>query len=117
MTDDRGLSSEEMIRRAAGGRTESSDDLIREAKDSVSEVPDIEGLENIEVEIPVAERFPEPIPEIQTSRPRRVRRQPTRIPQGPVSTDRASRAIVFAVALMIMLIAIGVFVALSASAP
>jgi len=117
MTDDRELSSEEMIRQARGGRTDSSDALIRDAKESVSETPDIAGLDDIGVEIPVADRFPEPIPEFQTSRPRRVRRQPTRIPQGPVSTDRASRVIVFAVALMVALIAIGAFVALSASTP
>ena len=117
MTDDRPLSSEEMIRRARGEQTESSDDLIREARESVTEMPEIEGLENIEVEIPVADEFPEPVPQIQTSRTRRVPRQPVQMPRGPISTDRATRAVVFAVALMIMLIVIGVFVASTQATP
>lgn len=118
MTDDRPTSSEEMIRRARDRRAESSEDLIRQAKESVEEMPDIEGLADIEMEIPVADEFPEPIPQIQTSRPRRVRRQPpTPVPRGPVSTDRATRAVVFAVAIMVMLIAIGVFLAASQTTP
>jgi hypothetical protein len=120
MTDDRQepLSSEEMIKRARTGPAESSDDLIRRARDTVSDEPDLAGLENIEIEIPIADEFPEPIPQIQTaSRPRRVRRRPTQAPTGPVSSDDASRVVVFAVALMVMLIAIGVFVAIAASAP
>ncbi|HSM00840.1 MAG TPA: hypothetical protein VK960_00150 [Acidimicrobiia bacterium] len=118
MADDREpLTSEEMIRQARGKVTESSEDLLRQAKESVSEVPDIEGLENIAVDIPVADEFPEPIPQIQTSRPRRVRRQRTEIPQGPISRDSASRVTAMALAAVILLIAIGVFVAVAASAP
>jgi hypothetical protein len=119
MTNDRQepLSSEEMIRRARGERTVSSDELIAQAKESVSEAPDIAGLENITIDIPVADRFPEPIPEIQTSRPRRVGRQQTQIPESPFSSDPGSRMAVAALAAIIMLIAVGVFVALAASAP
>jgi len=118
MTDDRQepLSSEEMIERAQGGRTESSEDLLRQAKESVSELPEIEGLSDITIDIPVADEFPEPIPEIQTgSRPRRVRRQPTQIPHGPISSDAAPKVAVFAAAMVILLIAIGVFVAIAVS--
>lgn len=118
MTDDREpLSSDDMIREARGEVTESSEDLLRQAKESVTEIPDIEGLENIEVDIPVADEFPEPIPEIQTSRPRRVRRQSTQVPQGPISSDSTPRVAVFALAMVALLIAIGVFVAVAASAP
>ena len=87
MTDDRPLSSEEMIRKARGERADSSDALIREARESVSDLPDIEGLDDIAVEIPVADEFPEPLPQIQTTRTRRVRRQPAPMPQGPISTS------------------------------
>jgi hypothetical protein len=119
MTNDRQepLSSEDMIKRARGERTQSSDDLIEQAKESVSAVPDIAGLENIAIDIPVADRFPEPIPEIQTRRPLRVGRQQTQLPESPFSSDRGSRMAVAALAAIIMLIAVGVFVALAASAP
>jgi hypothetical protein len=108
--DDEPLSSEEMIERARGERAASSEELLQEAKESVAEVPEIEGLANIEIDIPVASEFPDPIPQIQ-NRPRRVHRPSTAIPQGPFSTDRAPRAIVVAIAAVILLITIGVLVA------
>ena len=109
--DDEPLSSEEMIERARGERSTSSEELLQEARESVAEPPEIEGLDDIAVDIPVASEFPHPIPQIQANRPRRVHRPSPVIPQGPFSTDRAPRAIVVAIAAVILLIAIGVFVA------
>ncbi|MEX1209023.1 MAG: hypothetical protein WEE36_10565 [Acidimicrobiia bacterium] len=110
------LSSEDMIERARGRQTASSESLIEQAKNAVSETPDI-GLGEIEVSIPVADNFPKPLPTIQTGRPRRVVRPPARLPQGPISTDKAPRAVVIAVAVFILLIAVGVAVAALTAVP
>jgi hypothetical protein len=110
------LSSEDMIERARGRQTASSESLIEQAKNAVAETPAI-GLERIEVSIPVAENFPKPLPTIQTGRPRRVVRPPARLPQGPISTDKAPRAVVIAVAVFILLIAVGVAVAALTAVP
>jgi hypothetical protein len=110
------LSSEDMIERARDRQTASSESLIEQAKNAVAETPDI-GLEEIEVSIPVAENFPKPLPTIQTGRPRRVVRSPARLPQGPISTDKAPRAVVIAAAVLILLIAFGVAVAALTAVP
>lgn len=120
MSDDTGrepVSSEDMIERARNRQTASSESLIEQAKESVTHTPDIKGLEEIAVSIPVAGTFPEPLPKLQTGRPRRVTRSPAPLPQGPISTDKAPRAVVMAVAAVILLIAIGVAVAFLTAAP
>lgn len=116
MTDDRSepLSSEDMIERARGNKTVSSDELLKQAREAVSDTPDIEGLDDIEVTIPVADTFPAPIRPMQTARPRRVERPQTELPKGPISTDQTPRFLLVAVAALILLIAAGVaFAALS----
>lgn len=118
--DDRSepLSSQDMIERARGKQTASSDELLQQAKDAVTEEPDIEGLDNIEVKVPVADTFPEPIRPLQTSRPRRVERAPTQLPKGPISNDQAPKAVLVAIAAFILLIAAGVaFAALATGGP
>jgi len=102
------LSSEEMIARVRAERASSSDELLAEAKQAVSEVPDIPGLDNIQVEIPIDAAFPEPLPRIQPNR--RVTRRP--VPErSPVASDRAPRVLIVAIVSVILLITIAVFAA------
>jgi hypothetical protein len=111
------VSSEEMIERARNRRIDSSEDLIEAAKEAVANTPEIGDLANIDVSVPIEETFPEPLPRLETARPRRVQRQRVQLPQGPISTDKAPRALVVAVATLILLIAVGVAIAALSSVP
>lgn len=120
MTDDPGrepVSSKEMIERARNRRSNSSEDLIAAAKDSMAKTPDIGGLADIEVPVPIEETFPKPLRKIQTPRPRRVTPSRMPMPQGPISTDKAPRAVLVAVAVFILMIAVGVAIAVLSSVP
>lgn len=92
-----------------------SAELIKQAKEAVRDEPDIEGLDDIAIDIPVEQEFPEPIPSLDT-RPRqaaRPRRTVSAYDTGTVDPfDRdegpaSMRSIIVAVIAAILLISIG----------
>jgi hypothetical protein len=101
--DDRPLTSAEMIKRA---------------KDSVDDEIDIEGLENIDLDIPVEDEFPEPIPKLETGRPKQAARPRRTISAYDTDVDpfdrdekpASSRAIAVAVVAALVLVGIGLAV-------
>jgi hypothetical protein len=107
------LSSSEMIRRA-------KEDLDEAA--GSSEIDQIVAdLEDLEVKVPVAERYPEPIPSLDTGRPRRPQPAPRRVPSSYDPTDdpfdrddqKTRQGLVVAVALALLLFgaAVAIFAA------
>lgn len=106
----------------------SSSEMIRRAKDDLSEASEnseidqiVADLEDLEVAVPVAERYPESIPKLDTGRPRRPQPVARRVPSSydpaddPFDRDetpvRLRAAVVAAVALLIIGVAVAVLFA------
>lgn len=119
MTDDKdrdALSSAEMIRRAK--------DELDEAAEGSEIDKIVSDLEDLEVDLPVAERYPEPIPTLDTSRPRAENTE-RRIPSAYDVTDdpfdrddapaRLRVVVLAAVAVLILGVAMAVLVVAAGS--
>jgi hypothetical protein len=105
-----------MIRRA-------KDDLIEASENSEIEKI-VSDLEDLEVAVPVAERYPEPIPKLETGRPRRPQPVERRVPssydqkEDPFDRDdtpvRLRAAVFAALALLVIGVAVAVLFASAA---
>lgn len=106
--------SEESDRSSDQDEPLTSAEMIKRAKDAVDDEIEIEGLENIEVDIPVEDEFPEPIPSLDTGRRRQAERPRRTISAYDTDVDPfdrderpASRGVVLAVAVLAILIVAG----------
>ncbi|MEX2322291.1 MAG: hypothetical protein WEA29_00755 [Acidimicrobiia bacterium] len=107
------LSSSEMIRRA---KHDLSDAVENSEIDKI-----VSDLEDLEVAVPVAERYPEPMPRLDTGRPRRPQPVERRVPSSydpkddPFDRDdtpvRLRAAVFAALALLVIGVAVAVLFA------
>ena len=104
------LSSSEMIRRARDDLTEAGE------KSEIDQV--VSDLEGLAVDVPVAERYPEPMPTLSTGRPRRPQPAERRVPSSydvkgdPFDRDETPVGLRVVVMAAVAVLIIGVAVAI-----
>lgn len=112
--DREALSSAEMIRRAKGDLSEAA------ANSEIDQI--VSDLEDLEVAVPVAERYPDPIPRLDTGRPRRPQPAARRVRSSydpaddPFDRDEQQARPALVVALALALLIFGAAIAFFAAA-